>query len=386
MRLPASLNLGRREELDFNAPLFRVHLVVRTILLVHAWIYNAIAFYIAANKPLLVLACLFMGVWTAWTSYVYITRQNRPWFVGIDVAVTMAVIAANGLVMGWWPSNVGSTIAGMWIVGAPLAAAISFGVWGGLLASLPVAVLAWAGAHSVSADALSAALVPILVCVGLGYMVEQIRRQVAERDVYYATAAALGERERLNRIVHDGVLQVLAMVEREGKGLGPRGEKLAQQAREQEVALRALLQGKDVDVTVGDVVDPGRKSLSAALDRHETQDVTISMLADDVSLSAHVVDEIDAVVGEVLSNVRKHAGPGAQAFVLLEEEDDEIILSIADNGVGADPDQILAAAERGRFGVQDSIQGRIRDLGGTATMKTAPGRGVEWEFRIPREL
>ena len=28
--------------------------------------------------------------------------------------------------------------------------------------------------------------------------------------------------------------------------------------------------------------------------------------------------------------------------------------------------------------------GRVRDLGGTATVHTAPGQGTEWEIAVPR--
>jgi signal transduction histidine kinase len=31
----------------------------------------------------------------------------------------------------------------------------------------------------------------------------------------------------------------------------------------------------------------------------------------------------------------------------------------------------------------ESIRGRVRDLGGSATLDTGPGRGTEWEVRVP---
>jgi signal transduction histidine kinase len=61
---------------------------------------------------------------------------------------------------------------------------------------------------------------------------EQIRRD-----------AATAERERLGRSIHDGVLQVLALVQREGSELGTHGSELAALAGEQEAALRSLLAG-----------------------------------------------------------------------------------------------------------------------------------------------
>ena len=67
----------------------------------------------------------------------------------------------------------------------------------------------------------------------------------------------------------------------------------------------------------------------------------------------------------------------------LIREGNEIIVSIRDNGVGATPEQLTTAGERGHLGVRDSVIGRVRDLGGQATVRAAAGRGVEWELRIP---
>ena len=59
---------------------------------------------------------------------------------------------------------------------------------------------------------------------------EQIRRE-----------SAAAERDRLGRSIHDGVLQVLALVQREGQDLGGHAGELAALAGQQEAALRSLL-------------------------------------------------------------------------------------------------------------------------------------------------
>jgi len=65
--------------------------------------------------------------------------------------------------------------------------------------------------------------------------------------------------------------------------------------------------------------------------------------------------EIDAVVTEILANVAKHAGPTARAWVLLEHEGRELIISLADNGVGAKRRTSRRRGERGHIGVRDSV-------------------------------
>ena len=81
--------------------------------------------------------------------------------------------------------------------------------------------------------------------------------------------------------------------------------------------------------------------------------------------------------------MEKHAGPGAKAWVLLDQEDSEVILWVRDNGVGMDLSEAASAGERGRLGIRDSIVGRMTALGGAAVVKSTLGEGTEWELRFP---
>jgi VIT1/CCC1 family predicted Fe2+/Mn2+ transporter len=60
-------------------------------------------------------------------------------------------------------------------------------------------------------------------------------------------SAALEERERLSRQVHDGVIQVLARVARRGHEIDGATSELAELASEQERALRRWLSSVDID-------------------------------------------------------------------------------------------------------------------------------------------
>ena len=55
------------------------------------------------------------------------------------------------------------------------------------------------------------------------------------------------ERERLSRQVHDGVMQVLALVSRRGREIGGETAELAELAGEQERALRRLVSSADTE-------------------------------------------------------------------------------------------------------------------------------------------
>ena len=101
-------------------------------------------------------------------------------------------------------------------------------------------------------------------------------------------------------------------------------------------------------------------------------------------LPALVAAEIAAAVGSALDNVRVHAGPEAKAWLLIEELDDAVSVSVRDNGAGMREERLARAEDDGRLGVAQSIKGRIRDLGGTVTITSAPGEGTEVELRVPR--
>ncbi|HTJ36131.1 MAG TPA: DUF5931 domain-containing protein [Dactylosporangium sp.] len=112
--------------------------------------------------------------------------------------------------------------------------------------------------------------------------------------------------------------------------------------------------------------------------------VTIAAPATPVLLPSPVAAEVAAAVAAALDNVARHAGAGAKAWLLLEELDDTVTVTVRDDGRGI-PEGRLAEAERaGRLGVAQSIRGRIRDLGGTVTVTSSPGSGTEVELHIPR--
>ncbi len=102
-----------------------------------------------------------------------------------------------------------------------------------------------------------------------------------------------------------------------------------------------------------------------------------------VELPAPVVSELVAVVGACLDNVARHVGDGAPAWVLLEDLGDQVSVSVRDEGDGIPEGRLSAARSEGRLGVSESIEGRIRDLGGTASLNTG-SFGTEWELVVPR--
>ncbi|GAA3769254.1 hypothetical protein GCM10022225_65010 [Plantactinospora mayteni] len=214
---------------------------------------------------------------------------------------------------------------------------------------------------------------------GLGFAQQiAVRRAERKQAEQIRQDAATAERERLARSIHDGVLQVLTLVQRHGSDLGGQGTQLATLAAEQEVALRTLLTGAASPHADGD------QDLGALLTALASPRFEVAAPAEPVLLPAHTAGELAAAVQAALDNVRRHAGPGARAWVLLEDEEDTVRVTVRDDGIGFLPERLAEAAEAGRLGVAQSMRGRIADLDGTTTISSSPGEGTEVEFSVPR--
>ncbi|MGW1605564.1 sensor histidine kinase, partial [Streptomyces eurythermus] len=103
-----------------------------------------------------------------------------------------------------------------------------------------------------------------------------------------------------------------------------------------------------------------------------------------VPLPPDAAREVAAAVGAALDNVRAHAGEGARAWILVEDEPDEIVVTVRDDGPGIPEGRLAQAEGEGRLGVALSIRGRLRDLGGSAGILSVPGQGTEVELKVPK--
>ena len=70
--------------------------------------------------------------------------------------------------------------------------------------------------------------------------------------------------------------------------------------------------------------------------------------------------------------------------MLVEDEPDQVVVTVRDDGVGMALSRPLQAAGAGRLGLAQSIRGRVSDLGGETVITSAPGEGTEIELRVPR--
>jgi signal transduction histidine kinase len=353
--------------------------VLRIVVLVNAVALNV---YRADNfdHPVAGVVCVLVMIgWTAFTTYAYADPdRRRAWLLAADLGVALGLLLASPLVKG---EDFQATIPGFWVMAALLAWAIHYYWRGGLFAGACLV----AADLSVRTDFTTTTYGNVfLLLVGgpvVGFMSESLHLMAKERDAAQREALAEAERARLARVVHDGVLQVLALVQRRGAEIGGEAAELGRLAGEQESALRTLIRSQD---SLAPDTGEGTLDLASRLGRLALRrGVHVAAPGTPVELPAATVAELVAVVSACLDNVSAHVGKDAPAWVLLEALDDRVVLSVRDEGPGIPEGRLEEAAAQGRLGVNQSIRGRIEDLGGTAELSTG-SFGTEWEFVVPR--
>jgi signal transduction histidine kinase len=318
-----------------------------------------------------------MAAWTAFSVWAYDDRSRRgPWLLVADLAAALGAVLLSPVLKG---DGLSATVPAFWVMGALLAWAIHWRWLGGLVAGVCITAADLSIREHVSQANYGNAFLLLVGGPIVGFMVESLQRMADERDLAQRDAAAAAERARLARAVHDGVLQVLGLVQRRGTELGGDAGELGRLAGQQEVALRNLIREQDQ-------VRPaatGTTDLATALVHLESRAGVEVVTSGPVAVPVAVADELVAVVAACLDNVAQHVGPDARAWVLLEGYPDRVLISVRDEGAGIPAGRLAQAEADGRLGVTQSIRGRIEDLGGTARITTGAD-GTEWELAVPR--
>ncbi|GIH24156.1 hypothetical protein Aph01nite_24660 [Acrocarpospora phusangensis] len=213
----------------------------------------------------------------------------------------------------------------------------------------------------------------------------RVRRTAARREVELAEERArsdrLAERERIAREVHDIVAHhVGAMVLRAGAAEyagagGPAAEALADiratghQVLEDLRGLLTVLRAPGAELPVGDPEDVMRDA--AARVAGAGLDVALE-IAPEVAVAPLVARASAArIVQEGLTNVLKHAGPGAPARVRVAVTEHELTVEVRNEAGGAASPPRLPSSGQGIPGMRE----RAHALGGRLTAGPLPDGG-----------
>ncbi|WP_079008586.1 DUF5931 domain-containing protein [Streptomyces sp. XY431] len=332
---------------------------------------------------------IYLGALTLWTlasTRAFSGPQRCTWYVlTTDLTLVVTGIVMSGMIDD--PARISHgapTLPTIWAAGTVLGFAGRGGWRWAAAAGSVIGVANILGHGGATGDNVHNIVLLMVAGCAIGYVIELARASEATLTRALQVEAATRERERLSRDIHDGVLQVLALVQRRGTEAPAGGADLTELGRlagEQERALRALMSGGPLPEQRA---PEQPQDLSALLTPYTDERVTVSAPGTPVLLPGRTAGELAAAVGAAVDNVRRHAGPGARAWILVEDEPEAVTVSIRDDGPGFAPGRLGEAERAGRLGVSQSIRGRLLDLGGTAELYSAPGEGVEVELRVPR--
>jgi signal transduction histidine kinase len=335
-------------------------------------------------------AALILVLMAAWSAALWLRGTRRPsrWLLLLDVAVTCAAIGATHLVDA--PARIAAgaqTVPTLW-AGVAIADVAVWSGWSwGLLAAASVSAATVAERGALTRENATSMVLAGLLAATVGRLAELLRwatrrALVAERAAAVAERdrATLLERDRLAREVHDGVLQLLAVVERLDPAVVlPDDQRLGAAAAEQGQRLREMF-ARPVTSAPAD----GEVDLVGLLPAGPR--VHRAVPAGPVLLPTAVAEAIAAVARAAVDNTRLHVGLDASSWLALDVSPLGLHLVVRDDGPEL-PEQVLRealdrAAESGRLGVP-GMRTRAASVGGRLAVTSPPGAGVEVELEVP---
>ena len=200
--------------------------------------------------------------------------------------------------------------------------------------------------------------------------------------------AALEERQRLARELHDSVSQLLYAIalgthtakEVLGQDSGRLSETLDSVLALAESAvseMRFLIFELRPDYLENEALNTTLARLADAVRSRYSCDVRLEVCPE-MNLTLDLKDALYRISHEALTNTARHARAGV-ATIRIREEDGQIVLVVEDDGVGFEP----RASFPGHLGLQ-SMRERTAELGGVFEIESAPGKGTLVRARFPR--
>ncbi|MDK0521949.1 histidine kinase [Streptomyces sp. ML-6] len=223
----------------------------------------------------------------------------------------------------------------------------------------------------------------------VGELEHRTARAEAEREER-AHRAALDERARIAREMHDLVAHSLSVIVSQAQGgryaARARPERAAEVLRTVEEAGRQALTDmrgllgvlRSGDGSDGFGPQPDLSRLPELLDRVRESGLSVDFAETGTPGPLTPAAELAAyrLVQEALTNTLKHAGAGARCGIRFQWSDDRVEIEVRDNGNGPGPGD---GAGHGLVGMRE----RMAVAGGSVTTGAAPGGGFLVSARLP---
>lgn len=239
-------------------------------------------------------------------------------------------------------------------------------------------------------------LIQVLIYGIVGFVVARLsaaqrkqRRTLAQKNDTLATYATMlekfsveRERSRIAREMHDTLAHTLSAVSVQLGALevlfdsDPSAARRTLQTTQEmsrrglDEARRALQALRSGPLEELGFIDAVRKLAQQISDRAGLR-LTIEMPDRPPDLSPETEQHLYRIAQESLANVIRHADASSLTIVIKEKGND-LILMIADNGVGIDPE---TESDESRFGLR-GIRERLQLINGTLEIESAPGSGT----------
>jgi signal transduction histidine kinase len=225
---------------------------------------------------------------------------------------------------------------------------------------------------------------------------ERVVAQQALEQLYQQVhqSATLTERDRLARALHDRLAQALGYINLKSSlanDLLTTGQ--IHEAQTHLLELKHVTQETYTDVreaifNLRTKVDAGVNFLPMLHDylaEYQMQYGLNTQVLVEAEVLVEFSDEVSAqiirIIQEALSNVRRHAR-ASQVIIRFAPEDDQVCLTIEDDGQGFDPEQ-PTREDRLSFGL-DIMRERAESIGGWMEIDAAPNRGTRLVVWAPR--
>jgi len=340
-----------------------------------------VAMFTAEPEPDIPILVGAMLLGTAGTGLTLVAAKRgflgEIWYVALDGAIALLLVSAGWLagtdfISGGYPAS--------WVFIVAFATNFRSTIVIGAIAAVVFALL-----HLVmdlDQTRLFGSVQFLVVAVVVGWAFEALRerdrlRIHAEEERAQAEADLASERERSMRLeersqiarrLHDSVLQTLKLISDTTEDPA-------------EVRYLARVQERDLRQTINEYQSQHEDSFRARLlyVRATVEDrfrVEIEQVIRDDAEMNDALRAVVAATSEALNNAARHSGM-QQIDLFSEIRDGVAQVNVRDRGTGFDPETVA------RGGLADSIVNRVEAAGGTAEVRSAPGKGTEIEIRVP---